>query len=144
MLIHASCVAIQGKAVLIAGPAGSGKSDLALRLIDDGAQLVADDQTELQIEGQHLLALPPAAIAGFIEVRHIGLMRLPYIPKAPVALYIELAVPGVKLERLPDKDSIFLLDHAVQRLRLPAFVASTPAKIRALLLYPLATDHDAQ
>jgi HPr kinase/phosphorylase len=140
MLLHATCVALQNKAVLLMGPAGAGKSDLALRLIDGGAQLVADDQTELSMEGQALMASAPASIAGLMEVRNIGLMKLPFMHSAEVALCVDLALATEKLERLPDKDTIFLLDQAVPRLRLHAFEASSLAKIRAFLLYPLATD----
>lgn len=143
MLLHASCVALHNKAVLIAGPAGAGKSDLTLRLLDGGAQLVADDQTELRREGADLIASSPATIAGLIEVRHVGLMKLPHLQNMPVALYIDLAEPKERIERLPSPETILLLDHAVRRFRLHAFEPSTPAKIRALLLYPLATDlHD--
>ncbi len=143
MLLHASCVAIAHKAVLIAGSAGAGKSDLALRLIDAGAQLVSDDQTQLHVEKDQLIASPPPAITGLFEVRHVGLMKLPFIQQAVVALYIELTASSQELERLPDNDKILLLDHAVPRLRLPSFAASTPAKIRAFLSYPLVTDlHD--
>lgn len=135
MLIHASCVAISGKGVLIAGPPGAGKSDLALRLIDEGAQLVADDQTELSLEDGMLYAAAPATIAGLMEIRHVGLMRLPQAGKTPVALYIDLSTPEEKLERMPEEEAVHLLDCPVKRLRLPAFAASTPAKIRAALLY---------
>lgn len=138
MLLHASCVALDGKAVLITGPAGAGKSDLALRLIDGGAQLIADDQTALHIENGVLLASPPPAIAGLFEVRHVGLVKMPYVMSVPVALYVELAPPDAKLERLPETDPVFLLDRPVPRLRLPSFAASTPAKIRAFLMHPAA------
>jgi serine kinase of HPr protein (carbohydrate metabolism regulator) len=144
MLIHASCVAFdeQGQllAVLLMGPAGSGKSDLALRLIDDGAKLIADDQTLLRVEGERLMASAPESIAGLMEVRHVGLMQMPHIQSAAVALQIDLAASHEKLERLPDADSILWLDRPVRRLRLPAFAASTPAKIRAALRYPIVTD----
>jgi serine kinase of HPr protein (carbohydrate metabolism regulator) len=136
MLLHASCVAIGGRAILLAGPAGAGKSDVALRLIDGGAQLVADDQTMLHRENDTLLASPPAAIAGMIEIRHVGLVKMPSAEKLPVSLYVELAPLDATIERLPGSDAVFLLDRPVRRLRLPGFAASTPAKIRAALLYP--------
>src|ERR1700733_419969 len=100
MLLNATCISLDGKGVLIAGPAGAGKSDLALRLIDAGAQLVADDKTELPVEKKRLIASPPATIKGLFEVRHGGLMRMSFIKSVPVALYVELALMHEKLERL--------------------------------------------
>ncbi len=142
MLLNVTCVSIDKKAVLIAGPPGAGKSDLALRLIDYGAELVADDQTELKREKGVLIASAPSSIKGLFEIRHVGLVRMTPIASAPVALYIELALLHEKLERLPEQNPMILLDHPVRRLRLPAFAASTPAKIRAALRYPLATDDE--
>ena len=72
MMVHATCVAIGDRAVLLCGPSGSGKSDLALRLIDGGAQLVADDQVVLRAEGGRIVARAPEALAGRMEVRGIG------------------------------------------------------------------------
>lgn len=137
MLLHASCVALGDRAVLLAGPSGCGKSDLALRLLDEGAELVADDQTRLACAGEGLVASPPAALAGLIEVRHIGLFRLPFRREVPVALYVELTPPEALRERLPEEAPIFLLDQPVRRLRLPGLAASTPAKIRLALRAPV-------
>src|ERR1700692_4179905 len=128
MLLNATCVSIDNKGVLIAGPPGSGKSDLALRLIDEGAKLIADDQTELRIEKNALIALAPAAIKDLFEIRHGGLGRMLSSSKATVTLYVNLASVKEKLERLPETETISLLDHPVRRLRLPSFAASTPAK----------------
>jgi serine kinase of HPr protein (carbohydrate metabolism regulator) len=135
MLLHASSITIDKKAVLIAGPPGAGKSDLALRLIDDGAKLVSDDQTELNAKWGRLYASAPKVIAGQIEVRYVGLLKMPRVKRAEVALYIELASSDEKLERLPDEESITLLGIEIRKLRLPAFEASTPAKIRAALTW---------
>jgi HPr kinase/phosphorylase len=137
MLLHASCVVIDKHAVLLAGAAGAGKSDLALRLIDEGANLIADDQTLLTQSGHVLMASAPASIAGLIEVRHIGLLRMDYRSMAPVALFVELAPSSENLERLPDESFITLLEVKIRKLHLPSFAASTPAKIRAALRYPL-------
>jgi len=136
MLLHASCIAINHKAVLLLGPSGIGKSDLALRLIDEGAGLVSDDQTLLHLDADgSVLASSPPSIAGLMEIRHIGLVKMPFIAAVPVALYIELILSDQNLERLPDEDFISLLDRPVPRLKLPSVAASTPAKIRAALTY---------
>lgn len=92
--VHASVVAFgpyQG--ILIHGPSGSGKSRLALRLIEAGAQLVADDQVFLSARGGHLFARAPHAIAGLVEMRGLGLLTLPYRRLARLALAIDL-LPG--------------------------------------------------
>jgi hypothetical protein len=70
-----------------------------------------------------------------MEIRYVGLFRVPFVESAIVKLYVELSRLDETIERLPSATPIFLLDHPVQRLRLPAFAASTPAKIRAALLY---------
>lgn len=139
--IHASCVAIAEKGILIVGESGSGKSDIALQLIDAGAELVSDDQTALSVKDGRLIASAPASIAGLIEVRNIGLLRLPFRSTAYVSLYVELVPESKILARMPEDDSILLLDHAVRRLRLHCYAASTPAKIRAALAYSLVTDY---
>ncbi len=119
---------------MIAGPSGAGKSDLALRLIDAGAQLISDDQTSLSAEKGILTASAPPSIAGLIEARHIGLLRMPFVASATTALYIELTPPEAKLERLPGAQAIELLGCLIPKhVCLPAFAASTPARIRALL-----------
>jgi len=135
MLLHASCVALFKRAVLITGAAGAGKSDLALRLIDAGAALIADDQTLLTPTDNALIASAPDSIRGLIEVRHVGLLRMPFVESVPVALYVELAAAAETLERLPEADFITLSNIPIRRLRLPAFAASTPAKIRAVVTY---------
>ena len=102
ILLHATAVAIDGQAVLLRGPSGSGKSDLALRLIDAGARLVADDQSELQRRGDVLLVRAPATIAGLFEVRGLGILRLDALAEAPVALIADL-VPADRIERMPPR-----------------------------------------
>jgi serine kinase of HPr protein (carbohydrate metabolism regulator) len=128
-LIHASCVAIDGAAVLLCGPSGSGKSDLALRLIDGGAELVADDQVTLTAEDGRLIARAPATLAGLLEVRGIGIVPFDALDSAPVALVVDLA-PAEAVERMPEADYCELAGLSVRRLTLNAFEASAAAKVR--------------
>ncbi|MFB9148349.1 HPr kinase/phosphorylase [Roseovarius ramblicola] len=90
LTVHASCVAQAGRAALIRGAAGSGKSGLALRLIALGADLVADDRTRLWRAGAQVMADAPATIRGRIEARGVGLLRLPAAGPCPLALAIDL------------------------------------------------------
>ena len=88
-LRQATCVAIAGRALLIEGPPGTGKSGLALALIDRGATLVCDDGVAIEVRGGTLWAMPPAATRGLMEVRNIGLLTFPAI-EAPIALRLVL------------------------------------------------------
>jgi HPr kinase/phosphorylase len=94
MQIHGSCASRDGAGVLVLGPAGSGKSDLVLRLLDRGFDLVADDRVEID-QG---MARPPASLAGLIEVRGLGLLRLPHVPEARLALVVDISAA---MKRLP-------------------------------------------
>lgn len=136
MLMHASCVAVNGAGILIRGDAGCGKSDLALRLIDGGAKLIADDQVELTPEDDQLIATCPKTISGLIEVRHVGLLATPNLDRAAIALVLDPGQPGL-LERLPEPATIPILGLPIAALRLPYFEASTPAKLRLLLAQTL-------
>ena len=128
-LIHATCVAVSGSGVLLRGPAGSGKSDLALRLIDGGAVLVADDQVALTVRNGGLFAAPPETIAGNIEVRGIGVMNFPHDAEALVALVIDLVAPDM-VERMPEPARCRYLRIELPLLNLAPFEASAPAKVR--------------
>ncbi len=97
--VHASTVASQGRAVLITGPSGSGKSDLTLRLLDRGFTLVSDDRTLVRRDGERLIASAPPTIHGKLEIRGIGIIDLESVQDVPVALLIELTSD---IERLPD------------------------------------------
>ena len=137
LLLHATAVAIDGRAVLLGGPSGSGKSDLALRLIDAGARLVADDQSELSRRGDVLMVRAPATIAGLIEARGLGILRLNALAEAPVGLIAEL-VPADRIERLPPRRTRAILGIAVPLIEIAPFEASAAAKLR-LALRALAT-----
>jgi RNase adaptor protein for sRNA GlmZ degradation len=118
--------------VLLRGPSGAGKSDLALRLIDQGAHLVADDQTELTLVDGVLLARAPQTIQGKMEVRGLGIAELRPLCDVPVGLVVDL-VDGQSVERVPDSDSCTILDLRLPLIRFDPFEASTPAKLRLAL-----------
>ena len=132
LLLHATAVAIGGRAVLLRGASGSGKSDLALRLIDAGGRLIADDQCELCREGDRLVVRAPATIAGLLEVRGVGVMRLDALAEAPVALVVDL-VAADRVERLPARQTEWILGLALPLIALAPFEASAQAKLHLTL-----------
>ncbi|MFQ5955604.1 MAG: HPr kinase/phosphorylase [Kiloniellales bacterium] len=129
MLVHGTCVALDGVGVLLRGPSGSGKSDLALRLIDRGAALIADDQTRLEVGGGRLIASAPEPIGGRLEVRGLGLVPVASVATAPLGLVVDL-VERQAVERLPDPAEVSFLDHSVPLLRLWPFAGSAAAQVR--------------
>ncbi|HEY3910585.1 MAG TPA: HPr kinase/phosphatase C-terminal domain-containing protein [Stellaceae bacterium] len=129
ILVHATAVAIDGEALLLRGPAGAGKSDLALRLIDGGARLVADDQAVLRRLGDRVLVRAPAVIAGLIEVRGFGIVRVEAIQEAPLALIVDL-LPSDRIERMPQRRVEPVLGLEIGLIELAAFEASAAAKLR--------------
>jgi hypothetical protein len=119
--------------ILITGKSGSGKSDLALRLIERGARLVSDDQTVLFIERGSLWARPPKTIAGLLEIRAVGIVRLPHAAKVRLALVVTL---DERASRIPERrtwlpPSELGLARGVPLIALAPFEASAPAKIAA-------------
>lgn len=131
-MVHATCVACSGRAVLLCGPPGSGKSDLALRLIDGGALLVADDQVVLRAAGDEIVASAPATIVGRMEVRGIGIVAVPHVAAAPVALVVDLEQAGA-VARLPEPARRTFLGVSLPLIALAPFEASAAAKIRLAL-----------
>jgi serine kinase of HPr protein (carbohydrate metabolism regulator) len=129
--IHATTVAIGDRAVLITGPSGSGKSDLALRLLERGFALVSDDQTLVRREGERLLASAPPQIAGKLEVRGIGIVEMDTASDVPVALLVELTSD---IARLPDDSrELPLLGVSVPLVTIDAMTASAPSKVALAL-----------
>jgi HPr kinase/phosphorylase len=120
--IHASAVLVAARAVLIRGPSGSGKSRLAFDLISAAggavrfARLVADDRAELQPAGGRLLARSAPALAGLIEVRGLGLRRLPYEPVAVVGLVVDLAAADA--QRLPGPEQVYVTIEGIPLARI--------------------------
>lgn len=130
--VHASCVSLGGRAVLISGRSGSGKSDLALRLIDRGASLVSDDYTLVVRSGERLLARAPETIAGRLEVRGIGIIELEPAVNMPVCLVADLDAAA---ERLPaEPEPRMLAGIVVPAVAISALEASAPVKLEMALL----------
>ena len=129
--LHGSTVALDGRAVVISGPSGSGKSDLALRLIDRGFVLVSDDQTIVKKDGDRLIATAPPTIAGKLEVRGIGIVDMERTESAPIALAVELTG---EIQRLPDDSrERLILGVKLPLISINAAEASAPAKIALAL-----------
>ena len=129
--LHVSCVAVDGRAVLIEGESGAGKSDLALRLIDRGAVLVSDDYTLLQRSGGELIASPPETIAGRIEVRGLGVLPTDHVARAPVALLVRLSDAP---ERIPLSDEVRRIAGIdIREVAIDGRWASAPIKVELAL-----------
>ena len=129
--VHASTVAADGRAVLIAGPSGSGKSDLALRLLDRGFTLVSDDQTLVRREDDRLIASAPPNIAGKLEIRGIGIVEMDHAGDLPVALWVELTSD---IQRMPDDSrERQILGISLPLINIDAMAASAPSKVAVAL-----------
>jgi serine kinase of HPr protein (carbohydrate metabolism regulator) len=138
--IHASCVRVAGRGVLIRGPSGAGKSHLAFALILAGrsglmppADLVADDRVVLSRRGARLFAAAPHNLAGLIEIRGAGLRRLPHLAETVVDLVVDLRAPDAA--RLPAPEALRTQVEGVEIERLPVFTGGDPLQqVLALLL----------
>jgi len=129
--LHASTVALNGRAVLICGPSGAGKSDLALRLIDRGFTLVSDDQTIVRKDGKRVLSSSPPTIHGKLEVRGVGIVEMKTVTDVPVALVVELTTD---VQRLPDDSrERLVLDVGLPLISIDALTASAPSKVAVAL-----------
>ncbi|CUI00432.1 HPr kinase/phosphorylase [Leisingera aquaemixtae] len=115
LILHASCVALEGRGLLITGTSGQGKSALALQLMAFGAQLVADDRVQVQLLDGLLVASTPEPIRGLIEARFMGLLHAQIRSPVPVAALVDL--DETETERLPVRRTTRLLEQEVARLR---------------------------
>jgi serine kinase of HPr protein (carbohydrate metabolism regulator) len=129
--VHASCVSIAGRAVLIGGRSGRGKSDLALRLIDRGAVLVSDDYTIVRRSGGQLLAAAPPTIKGKIEMRGVGILQYPTEEDVPVALFIDLDQDAARLPQAGEIRSV--AGVSIPLIALGSHEGSAPIKVEAAL-----------
>lgn len=129
--LHASTVALNGHAVIISGPSGSGKSDLTLRLLDHGFILVSDDRTIVHRDGDRLVASAPATIKGKLEVRGIGIVDVNSVDDIPVGLVVELTNT---IQRMPDdgQERLILGVH-IPLINVDAMTASAPSKVAMAL-----------
>ena len=137
--VHATSVALRHKGgwrgILLRGPSGAGKSDLALRLIEAGGRLISDDQTHLAARRGKLIATAPPTLAGLIEARGVGIVRLARgqkLASVPVALAVDLVPPG-KVERLPEPARETLFGISLPVLALAPFEASAMMKLQLAL-----------
>ncbi len=129
--LHASCIVRDGRAVLISGRSGSGKSDLALRLIDRGASLVSDDYTMVRRVNGRLIATPPANIAGKMEVRGIGIVDVPAASEGEVCLMVDL---GREVARMPQaNETVMIAGVKLPVVALNGLEPSAPVKVEVAL-----------
>lgn len=124
---HATAVSVRGEGVLLLGESGVGKTDLALRLIQAGAILIADDQVDITPIGNGLYLSPPPSLAGVMELYGLGLVRMPYMTQAPLKLVVQCA-QGVA-ERLPPARKWIMEGIAVDEVGLDPLHASAAAKL---------------
>ncbi len=130
--VHATAISIDHQGVLIRGGSGSGKSDLALRLIDEGADLIADDRCDLDIRTDQIILSGPQVLGGLIEVRGIGIVEVGAQTCIPLVLIVDIVEPET-IERMPEQ--VYCEDYRLKipLVKLAAFHASTPAKIHLAL-----------
>ncbi len=123
---------MQGRGVLLLGASGSGKSDLAARLIVGGGTLVADDQVLITCRADALVAWPPEALAGLLEIRGVGILKLPFRAAVPLGLVVQLEPDGAG-PRLPAPEPYLLLGVELPCVRLDPMRPSAAAIVRLAL-----------
>jgi HPr kinase/phosphorylase len=142
IFLHGTCVSVGGEGVLILGKPGSGKSALALRLIDEPgygisgvllrSELVADDQVIVTRDQDRLMASAPASLRGKLEIRGLGIVTLATQPSVPLTLVVKLQEHSA-IERLPDPATFDILGMALPLVEIDAKMAAAPARLRAAL-----------
>lgn len=137
--VHATCIAFDGHGILLRGASGSGKSDLALRAMDHGAQLVADDQVILARHGEGMVASAPDSLHGLIEIRGLGIVHVDAAAEARIALVADMT-DSRTIERLPDCRHCEIDGVTIPWLALAPFEASAPVKLRFALMAALEPD----
>ncbi|MEQ9142947.1 MAG: aldolase [Parvibaculaceae bacterium] len=131
--VHGTCVALDGRAVLLRGPSGAGKSDLAYRLVkEEGAHLVADDRVSLAAGQDNLVVHAQEGWAGLLELRGLGIVTLESMQSAPLVLIVDL-VHRNEVPRLAEPRHETLCGHLLPVLRLHAFDVTAPAKVALAL-----------
>jgi serine kinase of HPr protein (carbohydrate metabolism regulator) len=137
MIRHAGLVALRldglWRGALIEGPSGAGKSDLALRTIEAGFRLVADDRVAVWMSGGALYGRAPDPIGGLIESRGLGVVREPSLGFAQIVVAVTCTAPGEAIDRMPGPRCIQIVGIAVPMLRIDPFEGSAPAKLRRAL-----------
>ena len=140
--LHASAVLVGARAALIRGPSGAGKSGLALALIEAAAagslpfgRLVADDRAEVEVHHQRLLVRPASNLRGLIEIRGIGICRLPYEPLAVVGLVIDLAAPDAERMPAPERQKVVVEGIGLPRLAIGSGVSALPITLIRLRIW---------
>ncbi len=129
--IHATCVSLKQKGILLLGKSGTGKSDLALRLIEElGAKLVSDDRTNLFSENNNLYASCPKLLEGLLEVRGIGIIKKEFLSQKKIDLVVDLVERYDQIERLPDEECFEYMGIKIPKIKIYPFEASAIYKIK--------------
>jgi serine kinase of HPr protein (carbohydrate metabolism regulator) len=137
MILHAGLVALRlggyWRGALIVGPSSAGKSDLALRALDAGFRLVADDRVLVWSSGGNVYGRAPPTLCGLIEARGHGVLAEPPLALAEIAIAADCIAPGAAVARMPEPERLMLAGIAVPRWRIDPFEASAPAKLSRAL-----------
>lgn len=128
--IHATCISLNNRGILLTGVSGCGKSDLALRMIfEKGAVLVADDRTDIRRGQEKPIASCPETIKGLLEVRGIGIINCPVLDETEICLVAELVSSPAEVSRMPQTETADICGHVVKKIRLYPFELSAVHKL---------------